>query len=333
MLKIAMLSSWHVHAMEYAQRFSERKDAVVTCVWDEEPTKGEAFAKELGVPFVADIDEILARVDVDAVCISAPTNIHEMLMIKAANAKKHIFTEKVLALTLAECERIKEAIEKNNVKFTICFFQQALSHNLFAKQVLDEQLLGQVTYCRIRNAHSGASDGWLPPHFYDLTQCGGGAMIDLGAHPMYLIHWLMGMPDEMASTFTYVTGKEVEDNAVSTMKYKDGRIVISETGFVSSPSPFILEIYGTQGALMISGTDVRNKMNISLSSKKILDGTYAGFIQPDQLPTPDAHPVDDFVEGVLNGSAMKYGIDDAIALTRLMVAAYHAHEAGGFVKV
>jgi len=328
MLKVAMLSSWHVHAMEYAKRFEEREDSCVTCVWDENPQQGQQFADELGVDFEPNLDKILARADVDAVCISAPTNMHAEVMIKAANAKKHIFTEKILAITVEECYAIKEAVERNNVKFTICLFHCSLPHNLFAKKVLTEQLLGDVTYFRVRNAHSGASDGWLPPHFYNKEQCGGGAMIDLGAHPMYLINWLMGKPTEMSSAFTNVTGREVEDNAVSLMKYDNGAIAISETSFVSKPSPFILEIYGTQGALIINGSDIK------LSSSKVgSSNEYAGFITPHQLPAKLNHPVEIFVEGILEGKAMMYGMDEAIALTEMMVAAYKAHECGGFVKV
>ena len=39
----------------------------------------------------------------------------------AANAKKDIFTEKVLALTVEDCLRVKEAVERNGVKFVISF--------------------------------------------------------------------------------------------------------------------------------------------------------------------------------------------------------------------
>lgn len=67
-----------------------------------------------------------------------------------------------------------------------------MSHNLFAKKAIDEGWLGKVTLARVRNAHDGVSSGWLPPHFFDEATCGGGAMMDLGAHPMYLLAWLLG---------------------------------------------------------------------------------------------------------------------------------------------
>ena len=328
MLKVAILSSWHVHAMEYAELFNENSDATITCVWDEDIVKGQEFADELGVPFEADLDLLLARPDVDAVCVNAPTNMHEEVIVKAANAKKHIFTEKVLAVTLPEAMAIKAAVEENNVKFTICFPHKTMPRNLFAKRVLEAGLLGQVTYLRVRNAHGGASDGWLPDHFYNQEQCGGGAMIDLGAHPMYLINWFLGMPESVSSAFTYVTGKAVEDNAVTIMKYADGLIAVSETGFVSGSSAFVLEIHGTQGSLTINDND------ISLQSSRLIDSDlYNGVIKPQELPEELDHPVDNFIAGVLHDEAIVDLIDDAVVLTKLMVAAYKSHETGGFVTV
>jgi len=328
MLKVAVLSRWHVHAREYADKFSSRADAKLTVMWDEEPEKGKAFAADLGIDFEPDLDKLLKRDDVDAVCVNAPTNLHREVMVKAANAGKHIFTEKILAIGMEDSLAIKEAVEKNKVKFCISFPHRTMPHNLMAKKVVDEKLLGQVTLFRVRNAHNGSSAGWLPPHFYDEEQCGGGAMIDLGAHPMYLIRWLMGKPAEMASAFTKVTDHAVEDNAVSIMKYPDGAIAISETGFVSGASPFMLEIYGTDGTFIINGKDV------SLASTKVTtNGAYAGFVTPNHLPAALPAPVDQFVDGILNGKEIIFGIDDAVSLTEMMVAAYKAHKEGGFVKV
>jgi len=321
-----MLSSWHVHAHDYGNRINARSDSKITAVWDEDPERGKKFAAGFNADFEADLDKVLARDDVDAVCVNAPTNRHCEVMVKAANAKKHIFTEKILALTMDECAQIKDAIEKNGVKFVISFPHRTMPHNLFAKKVIQDKILGDVTLLRVRNAHNGASADWLPPHFYDMEQCGGGAMIDLGAHPMYLIRWFMGKPSEMASAFTHVTDHAVEDNSVSLMKYESGAIAISETSFVSGASPFMLEVYGTEGSLTVNGNDMR------LNAPKLSTG-YGSTIVPGQLPPHLPDPISQFVDGVLYNKEIIFGIEDAIALTEMMVAAYKAHKQGGFVKV
>ncbi|MCL2377773.1 MAG: Gfo/Idh/MocA family oxidoreductase [Defluviitaleaceae bacterium] len=326
MLRVAILSRWHVHAEGYANEFKSRPDVKLTAVWDEEPDKGQAFAKSFGIDFEPDLDALLAREDVDAVCVNAPTNMHRDVIIKAAKAGKHIFTEKVLAPTAIECADIRAAIEQSGVKFCISFPHRTFPHNLFAKKVLDDGLLGEVSYVRMRNAHNGASAGWLPAHFYDEVQCCGGAMMDLGAHPMYLIAWLLGKPSEISSAFTYITGHAVEDNAVSVMKYSSGAVAVSETGFVTGHCPTMLEIYGTEGSVIVTGSDVR-----FISAKN--GGEIGGWVMPNRLPNALPDAITQFVEGVLYDKEIIFGIDDAVLLTELMDAAYRTHKQGGFVKV
>ena len=96
---------------------------------------------------------------------------------------------------------------------------------------------------RCRLAHDGAvGDGWLPPQFFDPVEAGGGALVDLGCHPVYLTRlFLGGMPETVSAVYGHVTGRAVEDNAVVTMRHATGAVAIAETGFVTPRSPFSIE--------------------------------------------------------------------------------------------
>ena len=217
-------------------------------VWDDDPVRGEAFARKLGVPFEPSLEKALQDENIDAVCVNTATTMHLEVITAAARAGKHIFTEKVLATTSEEAYAIAKAVEEAGVKFVISFPHRAKPHNLFAKEVVEKGLLGDISLLRIRNAHNGASAGWLPPHFYSMADCGGGAMMDLGAHGMYLAAWILGKPKRISAVFSHITGKEVEDNAVAVMEFESGATAINETSFLSSNSPFALELYGTEEA-------------------------------------------------------------------------------------
>ena len=327
MLRVAILSAWHVHADGYAHEFSSLPGVKITCVWDEQPQRGQEFARKFGAEFVPDYHDVLKREDVDAVCVTAPTNRHAELMLAAAGAKKHIYTEKVLCLTNEDAQKVKAAVEMAGIKFLISLPHRANPKNLFAKKCIDDGLLGTVTYMRVRVAHNGSSGGWLPPHFYGKEECGGGAMMDLGAHPMYLTRWLMGKPSECMSAFTHVTeGHEVEDNAVSMFKFPNGAIAVAETGFVSAPSPYALEIYGTDGCLLIDDDGVKLHANN-------MKADVTGWVSPDRLPEALAYPVKQFVEGITEGKPIVFGIEEAVELTEMMVAAYKADAEGKSVRM
>ncbi len=126
MVKVAMLSRWHVHADEYASCVNGEEQAQVVAVWDEDPERGRGWAGELGVDFEAELNTLLARDDIDAVAVNAPTNMHSDVMVSAAQAGKHIFTEKVMAMTVKDCRAIADAVTQAGVKFCISFPRRGL---------------------------------------------------------------------------------------------------------------------------------------------------------------------------------------------------------------
>lgn len=310
MLKIALIGTWHVHFNGYAKQFAAREDCKITCLWDPDPEKGKAAAKNYGCDFEPDYEKLLERNDVDAVAVCTSTDMHPDIMIRAAKAKKHIFTEKVLCIKYEDALKVKKAVDENGVKFCISFPWRSRADFQWIKKAVDDGLLGQLTYVRMRNAHNGASGHWLPDTFFDKKTCGGGAMMDLGAHSMYILNWLLGEPEKAASAFTHVMIDSVEDNAVSVLTYKNGAIGVSETGFVAEKNPFELEISGLKGTLLSGGNE--DKIRYRIGDEWIYPETGEG----------RKNPIDMFVDGVLYGDEIDYNIDDAVALSKTMCLAY-----------
>lgn len=317
-MKIAVIGTWHVHAAEYTDAIVSNENSQLACVYDPSPEKGKEFAAKYGVDFVPDYETILADKSIDAVMICTATNEHVDVIPKAAKAGKHIFTEKVLAFTIDEAKSICDEIANSGVKFTISFPHRTFPKVRFLKDLCDSGKLGSITYMRVRNVHNGATAGWLPPHFYDKTQCGGGAMMDLGAHPMYLLNWFLGLPVSISSTFTQVTGKGVEDNAVSVAEYSCGAIGVSETGFVSQNYPYVIELSGTDGAAMIVGETV------SYCCKDTEDQWKTAEKLPDAVPLP----IHQWINALAKGEEPPFGLKDALGLTTYMEGAYKSFESG-----
>jgi len=112
MIKVAKLSFAHVHARGYAEQIQKNPETELVAVWDEEEYGGKEAAARYNVPFYSDLDQVLSLDEVDAVVVDAITSDHPKVIIAAAEAGKHIFTEKALAITVGECDPIIEAVEK-----------------------------------------------------------------------------------------------------------------------------------------------------------------------------------------------------------------------------
>ena len=310
-MRVAILGVWHVHADSYTNTAKELGEVVG--VWDEDTGRRAAFAQKHGIREFETLDELLAS-DAQGVICNAATNKHREVLVAAANAGKDIFTEKVLALTEEDCNAIREAVEKNGVRFVISFVWKMLGGFRSVKNAVDDGLIGKPNYMRFRNCHDGSTSHWLPAHFYDKEQCGGGAMIDLGAHGMYLTHWILGEPTGYKSAFEHFCRDEqdallnpdgIEDNAVTVMTYDDGAIAINETGFVSRGCPMGFEVGGSDGYLYFEGdkTILRTRTEVREIER------------PADLPKP----IESFMRGETPDGC---GLDEATVLTRMMVGAY-----------
>ncbi|MCC3377112.1 Gfo/Idh/MocA family protein [Cohnella sp. REN36] len=324
MIRIGMLSYWHVHAEDYTRQVLENSDTEIAAIWDEIPARGEEKAAKYGVPFIASLDDLLARDDIDAVVVDAPTNIHRDVMVKAAQAGKHIFTEKVVAPTLREVNEILAAVKQAGVKLTVSLPRLYDAYTQTIRQVLDEGVLGKLTLARVRLSHNGSTADWLPAHFYSKEQCGGGALIDLGCHPMYLVRLFLGLPDSVSATYGFVTGREVEDNAVAVLSYSEGAIGIVEAGFVNSHSPFSIELHGTEGTLLYGFPEEK----IRFRSNKKGDGW-------QEVPIGDRKPFafDEWVGHIQQGTDATENVALAIDLTKLMEASNRSVSEGRSIRI
>ena len=115
-MKVAVCGLWHVHAEEYflhAMKLGE-----VVGVYDDNEQRRTEFCGKYQVKAIETFEELLAS-EAEGVIVATATNVHVDVMVKLANAGKHIFTEKVLALTDEGAAQIAEAVERNGVRFVI----------------------------------------------------------------------------------------------------------------------------------------------------------------------------------------------------------------------
>lgn len=314
-MRTAILGVWHVHAPAYTKTAAAHGEVIG--FFERNDTLAEAFAAQTGLPRFKSRAELLAA-DCEGVIVCSATCDHEDDIVAAARAGKHIFTEKVLALTDDACERIAAEISAHGVTFVISLFQKYLGSRITVKRIADSGELGRINYLRFRNCHSGSTLAWLPDHFYCREECGGGAMIDLGAHGMYIAEWFLGVPTTAGSAFTVTCESPkvkqqntdgVEDNAVTVLRYENGAIAVNETGFVSNRDPVVLEVHGEEGYVRMVNNTVYKATAETGGSEVAVP------VDPD-VPSPLVQ----FLTGnILEGC----GIREACALTRMMTLAYH----------
>ncbi|HEY5981210.1 MAG TPA: Gfo/Idh/MocA family oxidoreductase [Microlunatus sp.] len=320
-LRVAVIGAWHVHAGDYARRAQVHPATELIAVWDDDAERGPALAAELGVPFTADLAELLARDDLDAVTITTSTAAHREVIGQVIAAGKHVFTEKLLAATVAEADGILVAARDAGVQVVVSLPRLYHGSTTAITDLLDAGMLGRLTYARVRLSHDGATTGWLPERFFDARDAIGGALTDLGCHPVYLVQRILGgAPQSVSATYRSLTGRAVDDHAVVTVGYHDGAIGVIEAGFVSA-NPFSIEVFGTEGSLLFSDA----------TGELLLSDAKGQHWHPVAIPADPPDAYDRWVRAIAAGVEDRDNADRAVELTRLVVAANESARTGAVI--
>lgn len=227
-----------------------------------------ACAARFGVSRVyADPEAMLADPGIDAVLVLTPPDSHARFAEAAIKAGKHVMVEKPLVPSLAEAERLREAVRAGG---SVTFYP--LPHVATAEHALVARLVaagcvGAVTSVENHRGHRGPTHAaW----FYDRSLAGGGVLIDLGIYQLTAMATLFGpavsMTAACATRFATrvmddgtVVRPDVEDIALLTLMLADRTAISVNVNWTSAP-PHVatrarVVAFGREGTLYFGSND------------------------------------------------------------------------------
>jgi predicted dehydrogenase len=194
-----------------------------------------------------------------------PNNMHAEPSIAAAQAGKHVFSEKPLARSGEEARQMLDAVTKAGVKHMVAFNYRFVPAIRQARNLIESGALGQIYHFRAMYLQE-----WIMPHYdtpmiwrLDKKVAGSGALGDLGAHIIDLGRFLVGeMKSVTAMTRTFIderpladgsgTGKvDVDDAFVATVEFENGAIgTLEASRFAGGRKNYeVLEVNGEKGSI------------------------------------------------------------------------------------
>lgn len=232
----------------------------------------EQAAREIGCEiWTTDYRELLARDDVDLVDCCVPNHKHEEIVVAAAEAGKHIYCEKPLAMDVTQGRRMVAAAEQAGVKTQMTFNFRFFPAIMRARQLVEGGFLGRAFSFRGRYYRSSYISADKPLSWRLRKEIsGGGALFDMGSHVLDLIYYLLGdLGSVQASLDTLIKERpiaagstekgvvDVDDIALMHLRTADstlGLVEISRMG-TGTTNDLEIEIYGDRGALRFSAAD------------------------------------------------------------------------------
>ena len=245
-----------VAARYHAQAIAQSRGARLAAVCRADPARARDAEAEFGVPCETRYDALLARKDVDAVCLCTPSGDHAAQAVAAARAGKHVLVEKPMALTLPDADRMIDAARQAGVRLGVAFQRRTEPSYVEVRRAalageLGRPVLGAVTVPYLRPQAYYDSAAWRGTWEHD----GGGALMNQGIHLVDLLLWLLGDVDEVEARMTTASHRiEVEDCVGATLRFASGALgSITATTSAAPGFPHRVEVYGTRGGVQIEG--------------------------------------------------------------------------------
>ncbi|HET7018293.1 MAG TPA: Gfo/Idh/MocA family oxidoreductase [Streptosporangiaceae bacterium] len=243
----------------HARAISIVPGARLVAVTDSSLESARRFAQtQPGCEAEPSLDALLARDDVDIVCVCTPSGFHAAVGKKAAQAGKHLVIEKPIDVTLEAADELIETATRAGVQLTV------ISQHRFDPGLVElRELIGQNRLGTLLLGH--ASTKWYRTQgYYDSAawrgtwELDGGSLMNQGIHYVDLLLASLGPVDEVtAISATQAHQIEVEDTALALLRFRNGALgtLVSSTcvypGFAQR-----LEVTGTGGTVVIEDGEI-----------------------------------------------------------------------------
>ncbi len=209
------------------------------------------------------VDDLISDPEVDAVHVATPVYLHCEHVIKSAVHGKHVLCEKPMAMNVDECRRMIEACEQNKVLLEVAFTLRF--HPCFHKirNIVNDGKLGKIVQARasLLKSYDIAEGLWRR----NPSMSGGGVLMDMGVHAVDLLSFIFGDVSKVAMFANSNTKNwEVEETATLLLQMQNGANAVADVSFVVPYSDITLEIYGTEGTLLLYNGQGYQEYNLKL---------------------------------------------------------------------
>ena len=235
--------------------------------------KAADYANRHQVPvWYSDANELINDPNINAIYLATPPKFHELYAIAAMEKGKAVYVEKPVTLHVSSCKRMIDAVKMNNGKLTVAHYRRALPMFLKVKEMVDQQLLGQINRVDLKMLQPHSSDvianleeNWrVVPSF-----SGGGYFYDLAPHQLDILIYIFGDPlnnkgisinqsahytaeDAVSGSIDFINGIQFKGswnfNMPDSLK-EDSCKIIGERGYIEFP------FFGNQIKVVLDGVE------------------------------------------------------------------------------
>jgi predicted dehydrogenase len=322
-LKWGVLGAGSVAQRRAMPAINKASDAELYALLSRDGERAERLATEHDAhAYYTTVEELLSDEALDAIYVSTPVYLHCEQVIAAAEKGFHVLCDKPMAMNAAECRRMIDACQANGVHLQICFLFRFHSCFQQIKDWVAAGHLGQIIQSRapFLKPFPIPTGAWRG----DPDQGGGGSLMDLGAHGVDLLRYVVGEISHVSAFCSSVVhGYDVEETGTVILRFENGAQGFVDTSFAAAGCDLVLEIYGTDGWVWVYNDD---GWKIKLSTdgdSKVIDSPFEDLYQ---------YQFEHFARCVSAGEPPIVTGIDGLRTNQILAAAYESDRTGQTVS-
>ena len=301
-------------------------------VSDLDEHRAKKLAGEVDAECNLDYRDLLADERIQGVFIASPPFMHRRMAVDAADAGKHVFSEKPMAPTLEDCDAMMQAAQRNGVKLTIglvCRFHA--THSKVREIVHSGQLGKPVCMVMHRIGGSWNSQGYAT-HWRLQRNKSGGSLMEINTHEIDFMRWTCG---EVRTVYA-IGGRYVQQEAdypdvvLASLTFENGSVGLLHSSHVSAIGGYGGRVDCERGSIYFP--EIWGK-GASIRVKTFEDEETRTPISEVEVEEPVRREIRVFVDAVLSDTTPPITGVDGRAAVEIALAAYQSVETGKPISV
>ena len=244
----------HVDALK-----KHAKDAEIVGVCDIEESALEAGEAATGAQGYLQYDDFLRKCEADVVVLSTPSGLHAEQAIRAAQAGKHVITEKPMATRWQDGKRMVAACDEAAVRLFVVKQNRRNATLQLLKRAIEADRFGRIFMVALNVFWTRPQSYYDSAKWRGTWEFDGGAFMNQASHYVDLLDWMIGPVESVqAYTATLARDIEVEDTGVMALRWRSGALGTMSVTMLVYPQNFegSITVIGERGTVRIGGLAV-----------------------------------------------------------------------------
>jgi len=271
MVGCGRISKNHVDSLK---RHADNAELVAVC--DIDRAALEAACSSTGAPGFASYEELLDQSGADVVVLGTPSGLHAEQTIRAAEAGKHVITEKPMATRWHDGKRMVAACDAANVRLFVVKQNRRNATLQLLKSAVDQGRFGRIYMVTLNVFWSRPQSYYDSASWRGTWEFDGGAFMNQASHYVDLLDWVVGPVESVqAYTGTLARNIEVEDTGVVAVRWRSGALGTMNVTMLTHARNFegSITVLGENGSVRIGGVAVNEIQHWEFADQRPEDAT------------------------------------------------------------